>query len=174
MTLKYPTISKAPRRSPTNRTLWCGPFAIAMVTGLEYDEAYAKTLAHIRRKEMEGRRLFAKARGLAVSRNGLTTSVKGLSRVKLPEILKKLKVTTDFKRVPKGKRLTVLTFTRDHTVKGLAYIIVAGNHWMTIKDGILYHSHHDPIAVEDAPRYKMAKVDYWAAMKPRPEALVEA
>lgn len=173
--LKYPKIDeRRGRKSPSGRTLWCGPFAVAMVTGLEYDEAYKKVLADIRRAIMKTRREYAKKRGVPVSRSGLPTSVQGTYEHQIVRILNKLRVTTKLVYTgPMSKRPTLLTFVRDHTVKGRTYIIVAGNHWVTVKDGVLYHSHHDPLPVEDAPRYKMARVECWAEVKPRPEAIKE-
>lgn len=173
--LKYPQINtKSGRRSPSGRTLWCGPFAVAMLSGLEYDEAYKKVLSVVRREHMKAARLFAERRGVAVNKRDCPKSVQGLSRSMTAKVLNRLKIKTTLVHIPNKKaRPTFLTFSRDHTIKGRTYIVVAGNHWMTLKDGILYHSHHDPIALEEAPRYRLAKVDCWAEVKPLPAALLE-
>lgn len=175
MSLKYPSIDKrSGRRSPTGRTLWCGPFAIAMLSGLEYDDAYAKALAVVRREHMAVARLHAKRYGTAVSKNGLPRSIQGLSHEKTALVLNRLKIKTKLTRIlRKTERPTLLTFARNHTIKGRTYICVAGHHWVVIKDGVLYHAHHDPIALDDAPRYRLAKVDSWAEVKPLPAAILE-
>lgn len=181
--LKYPLIKRSAgtvrehRTSPTGRTLWCGPFMVAMVTGLEYDDAYAKVLADLRRHIKAMRAITYKGRpdGLkwSLKQWPLPTSVKGTHKEDIVRVLNKLGVKAKLTAIRKfADRPTLLTFSREHTVKGKTYIIVAGHHWLTIKDGILYHSHHDPLPVEDAPRYRMARVTHWAMVTPRPAAIL--
>lgn len=67
-------------------------------------------------------------------------------------------------------RLTVQAFTRNHTKPGRAYLIDAADHWLVVMDGVMYNSHFKPIPVEKAPRYRLARVLWWAEVKPRPEA----
>lgn len=168
--LKYPAMKTTRgRRSPTGRTLWCGPFALAVVTGLEYDEAHAKAVA------VEQRRLNADAKRRGLPPGYWTKAYfKGMTASELARTAEKLGVKADWHHVPNGKRKgpTLLTFSREHTVKGKTYVIIAGWHWVVVKDGVLYHSHVDPITVEEAPTYRMARVSCWAEVKPRPEAVL--
>ncbi len=170
--LKYPQINtKSGRRSPSGRTLWCGPFATAVLTGLEYDEAYKKLLSKIRRDIAKKKR--ARGWGEAEIKRALPKSVQGVHETDLEKVLTSLKVKTNFVYCNrKREQHTLLTFTREHTVKGRTYLVVAGNHYEVVKDGILYHSHHDPLPIGDAPRYRLAKVTAWAEVKPRPEAVL--
>lgn len=170
MTLKYPKIkllSGHYRKSVSGRTLWCGPFALAMITGLEYDEAHGRAV------RIEQRRLNKEARSRGL-RAGYwrKTHFKGMGEAAFARFAERMGVRVKWTRVDKKKAVTLLTFTRDHTVKGKTYVLVAGNHFVTVKDGILYHSHHDPLPVEEAPKYKRAKVTAWAEVRPRREALV--
>lgn len=173
MTLKYPAMASGRRKSTTGRTLWCGPFAVAMVTGLEYDDAYKKVLADIRRSIMANwKKRYGEQRASGM-RDRLPKAVMGTQEHQIARILNKLKIKCELVYYGQMKyRPTLITFVREHTVKGHTYIIVAGHHWVTIKDGILYHSHHDPIPVEDAPKYRKARIECWADVKPRPEAII--
>lgn len=179
--LTYPQIkvkANGHRVSMTDRTLWCGPFLVAMVTGLGYDEAYRKVLGDIRRAALKQRKAKYIGRDTdlkwSLRVNPLPTVVKGTYEHQIVRILGKLGVKAKLVYTgPMAKRPTLLTFARDHTVKGKTYIVVAGHHWVTIKDGILYHSHHDPMPLEDAKRYRMARVECWAEVKPRPAAVAE-
>ena len=168
MTLKYPHIwdwNGARKSYPNKRTLWCGPFSVAMVTGLSYEEAYEKC------RKMEQRRLNAQAKRRGLRPGYWTAIIKGMHEGTLSKALGLLKVKCEWNWV-KRKDLTLLTFAREHTIKGLTYIVVAGNHYVTIKDGVLYHSHHDPMPVEDAPKYRKARVSGWAHVRPLPAAIV--
>lgn len=177
--LRYPAINTTRgRKSPSGRTLWCGPFLVALLTGLPYDEAYAKLLADIRRAIMKKRRAVAERgwRGTlladrpVVSRAGLPTQVKGTYEHQIARLLGKLGVA--MKLTYTWAPITLLTFAREHTVKGKTYAVAAGHHWLVLKDGLLYHSHHAPLPIDEAPRYRMARVECWAEVRPRPAALL--
>jgi hypothetical protein len=164
MTLKYPeTVGKEYRKSPTGRTLWCGPFAVAVLTGVSYDDAHAEAV------RIERRRLNAEAKRVGLKPGYWNkTHFKGMHFNALKRTAEKLGAkfgATTF-TYNKAKALTLLTFARDHTVAGKVYLITAGNHYVIVKDGVLYHSHHDPLPVEQAPRYKMAKVTKWTEVRP--------
>lgn len=183
--LRYPTISKAwggnpgERKSPSGRTLWCGPFAVAVLTGLGYDEAYAKVLADLRRAIMTVRRKRAERLRIKVSRANLPTTIRGVHEHDVARTLGKLGVKVKWTNLAKRDRMTLLDFTRNHTVKGRTYLVVAGNHYEVIKDGVIYHSHIDPTPIEEATSrasksgYKLARVECWAEVKPRPAAILE-
>lgn len=175
--LRYPEINTTRgRKSPGGRTLWCGPFAVAQITGLGYDEAYAKTLADIRRATMaHWIKRYGKERAERMKRAGnLPNVIKGTFEHQIIRVLGKLGVRAKLTYCGRmADRPTLITFARDHTVRGRTYIVVAGNHWVTIKDGLLYHSHHDPLPIEQAKRYRMARVECWAEVKPRPAAIPE-
>lgn len=171
--LNYPAIKLVEghyRKSPSGRTLWCGPFALAVITGLPYDTVYAKVL------DVEKRRIRAlnKAQGRAPNAGyRVPTSMQGLHMNALARTAERFGIKVAWKKVPKhgAKSVTLLTFAREHTVKDHVYVVIAGNHYETICNGVLYHSHHDPVRLEDAPSYRMAKVTYWADVKVKPAAL---
>lgn len=157
-----------PGRNPARRN-WCGPFALAMISGISYDAAYAKAL------DVEKRRLRAQAkkRGFKPDYWTKRLAIKGLNKWTLVLIAKRLGVTVKWV-FPKWSRtkLTLLTFVREHTVKDHVYLVIAGNHYETICNGILYHAHHKPLPVEDAPKYRMAHVECWADVRVRPAAVL--
>jgi hypothetical protein len=176
--LNYPNIliKNGRRQSLTGRTLWCGPFLVAMVTGLDYDTAYKKVLSDLRRSILAARKKKYAGREhdlkWSLKVNPLPTVVKGTYEHQIARVLGKLGVTTKLVYTgPMAKRPTLLTFAREHTVKGHTYVVVAGHHWVTIKDGVLYHAWHAPMLLEDAKRWKMARVECWADVKPRPAAV---
>lgn len=177
--LKYPAMT-ASRKSLSGRTLWCGPFVVAMVTGLDYDAAYKKVLADVRRASLAARKKRYAGRPEAdlkwsLRTQPLPTVIKGTYEHQIARVLGKLgvKTTLVYSKGNIKSWPTLLTFARDHTIKGHTYIVVAGHHWVTLKDGILYHSHHAPQPIEDAPRYRMARVECWADVKPRPDAILQ-
>lgn len=135
--LRYPTFAGG--RSAAGRALWCGPFALSVLTGLDFDTCYSKAL------DVEKRRLRAEARkkGLRPGywADGLSI-IKGMGLAHLQRTAERLGVRFKWTNVRKRDGLTLLTFVRQHTVKGRTYLVNAGDHYMTIRDGILYHSHH--------------------------------
>jgi len=173
MALKYPAMTMN-RKSLTGRTLWCGPFAIAVITGLDYDTAYAKLLSDIRRTRMKSLKRRYKGLSAYRLREMLPKVIKGTYEHQIEGLLNKLKVKT--KLVYFGGmryRPTLITFAREHTRRGRTYILVAGHHWLTMQDGIIYHSHHAPKPVEEMAKYRMAKVECYAEVEPLPAALAE-
>lgn len=151
------------------RVTWCGPFAIAIITGLTYEEAHDKAIA------VENRRLnaAAKARGL---RPGYwrVTHFKSMGRGVLSRTAARLGVKIRWSGYRKlAEQPTLLTFARDHTIKGRTYLILAGHHYVVVRDGVVYHSWHTPCPVEDMQRHRLARVCYWAEVKPRPAAILE-
>lgn len=177
--LNYPAIelvSGLYRKSPSGRTLWCGPFALAVITGLPYDDAYAKAFAVEKRVAREANRAYNAKRGIKSARGPykVPKSTQGLSKGNFKEAARLLGVKVQWAHLYGKGQMTLLTFTRDHTVKDHVYVVVAGNHYEVICNGVLYHSHHDPVKIEDAPKYRMAKVTAWADVKVRPAALASA
>lgn len=164
-----PIALRHPARSSTRTSTWCGPFALAVITGLSYDDAYAKSLA------VEKRRLRTAARRRNLAPNYWTDglSIKSMHANAFKRTAERLGIVVKWAYELKDQP-TLLTFTRQHTVKDRVYVVSAGNHYEVICNGILYHSHHDPMPVEDAPRYRMARVKKWTEVKPRPAALREA
>lgn len=178
--LNYPAIklvSGLYRKSPTGRTLWCGPFALAVITGLPYDEAYAKILDVEKRHIRQMNREHYSNRGVKNPKGPwrVPTSLQGLHHTRLARASERLGVKMKWVSIPSKKhQMTLLTFAREHTVKDHVYVVIAGNHYEVICNGVLYHSHHDPVKIEDAPKYRMARVTYWTEVKPRPAALASA
>jgi hypothetical protein len=171
MQLNYPEIRLANgtyRRAPVSGlVLWCGPFALAVVTGLPYDTCREKLRA------VEQRRLNAQAKARGLKPGYWKARIKGVSDHLLATTAERLGVKVAWHNIRHGRTSgpTLITFTRDHTVKDRVYLVVAGWHYVTICNGILYHAHHDPLPVEDAPKYRKARVARWAEVKPLPAAI---
>jgi hypothetical protein len=175
MQLLYPAVklvSGVYRKSPSGRTLWCGPFALSVITGLPYDATYAKALDVEKRRIRALNRAYYRNRGIKNPKGpySVPTSLQGMHEDAFARTAERLGVKVKWTHLRKDTP-TLLTFARDHTVKDHVYVLVAGNHFEVICNGILYHSHHDPVAIEDAPAYRMARVTSWADVKVRPEAI---
>lgn len=170
MTLKYPAMNG--RKSLTGRTQYCGPFAVAMLTGMDYDGAYTKLLASIRRQTMESRKRKYKNRPSdlkwSLKQWPLPTRVKGTYDYQIKECLRKLGVKVEWSKA--HAKVTVAAFADLHTVVGQTYLVCAGHHWIVLKDGVLYHAHHAPKAAR-LSNWALKRVTYWAAVRPRPAAL---
>lgn len=156
---------KTPTRSTTRAHSWCGPTALAALTGLPYDAVYKKMVASINRHS----RAEAKRHGYRAD-TWVQKSFQGVSVGDLAIAGKSLKLTIDWDSRHKGA--TLLTFTREHTIKGKVYLVVAANHYVVIKDGIVYdNTVTGPHPIDEYPRAKLGRVTHWAQVRPRPEAL---
>lgn len=161
MTLKYAT------KSLTRRKLWCGPFALAMLSGVDYDTAYAKALV-VKKRRLNA---VAKSRGWPAGHYPVKP-IKGMHPAEL--ICTGERMGVRFGTLHEhgvGIGATLLTFTRDHTVAGRVYLVAAGNHFMIVQDGVLYHAHHAPMPVDDAPKYRRAIITDWVEVRPTAAAL---
>lgn len=174
MGLKYPrVVSRAGRLvSPAGRTLWCGPFAVAVLTGTDYDSAYEDFLAVERRAA----RRAIMAQGVmgwppepADVDAVMPKDVDATYPVQLARALQQRGVRVSF-NVPQDPAPTLLRFVREQTIFEHTYIIHCGGHWLTVHEGEMYHAPHRPLPVEKAPRYRMAKVHAWADVRPLEEA----
>jgi hypothetical protein len=157
--LKYPSIAKRAgnRLSLGGRALWCGPFADAVILGQDYDIALRYIERSVRLRPDPDR-----------------TSAKTITGVFPSEIARVLgyrRVKVQFNHIDEGERPTLVTFVRERTVKGKTYLIGVADHWVVVKDNVLYHNQHDPCHIDLAPKYRMGRVDMWAEVKPRPGAL---
>lgn len=170
--LRYPAIKlkDGARVSPSGRAMWCGPFAVAVLTGLGYDEAHNAC-----RKDA---RLVARARALvAADDEGYAhpDPTQGPENIdwtyphQVQRVLTKLGVRCTLYDAPAG--LTLQRMVDLHTKAGKTYLVHCGAHWLVVHDGMMYHSHHEPCPVAEAPRFRRAKVLLWYEVRPRPEAL---
>jgi hypothetical protein len=156
---------KTPTRSTTRTHSWCGPTALSALTGLPYDVVYKKMVASINRHS----RATAKRRGYHAD-TWVQKSFQGVSVDDLAVAGKSLKLTIEWSTQHKGT--TLLTFVRDHTVKGKVYLAVAANHYVVVKDGIVYdNTPTGPHPIDEYPRAKLGRITHWAQVRPRPEAL---
>ena len=121
---------QAPARNDKGRT-WCGPYALALLSGLDYETAYKKILRSYNRYY----RTQAKKRGLHPE-YWTKKSIKGMTTYELGRAGKSLGVKIDWKKPP--ERCTVLGFARDHTVKGRVYLVQTRTHFLTVLDGMIY------------------------------------
>jgi hypothetical protein len=175
--LKYPTyrIKGGARVSPEGNTMWCGPFALAVLTGVEYEEAHRWMVADARRVHRALKLAEAEAEYRAANaaelREGAPDEVDWTYPHQMERILTSKGVKTRFTNIPEGKRPTLQSFVRNHTAKGKAYLIGVGAHWLVTMNGIVYQSLHKPCHVSEAPRYRTGRVDMWASVRPKKEAL---
>lgn len=179
MVLRYPTVVRrdAWPRSATGRVMWCGPFVVCLLLGVDYDEAHriflndmlrtAKAVA-LAKADAE---FEAKAKGVAVPAEVTWTYPHQVER-----LLDRRGVRCNFvewKAAGYEKRPTLLRLNREWFEPGKTYLVGLINHWLVVHDGLMYHAPHKPCPVEKAPEYKMARVEMWAEVKARPEAWVE-
>ncbi len=167
---------KQPTRSTTRQHSWCGPTALAVLTGLTYDEVYPRMVDAINRHS----RKLARERQLPAD-YWVKKAFRGVSTSDLIIAAKHFNVTVKWARKPGPGRyqpylhrgVTLLTFVREHTVKGKTYLVVAANHYVVVKDGIVYdNTSKGPFHVEQYPRAKLGRLRCFAEVRPRPEALV--
>lgn len=156
---------KAPTKNSHTGRHWCGPYAYALLLGLDYEAGYKRLLGHIRRAIIKRRR--ARRMPERVIRGNLPRFIKGVYTSTLVAALAAAGVKTAFSRKHAG--VTVLTFTREHTVRGVAYLLDAGHHFGVILDGVLYDN-RGPCPVEEC-HWKLARVEEWSIVKPRSAAL---
>lgn len=165
-------------KSPTKsaRTMWCGPYALALLSGLSYDEAYRKALRSINVR-----------RGKEAVERGLRrdywqrAALKGVSHYEMRVAAKALGIKIEWKLDARRRQyehhgVTLLTFVREHTVKGKTYLVSAANHYVVVRDGIVYDNTLTKPAhpVEEYPRAKLGRLECYAEVRPRPAAMTEA
>lgn len=164
---------RSPTRSETRSKSWCGPYALAVLSGLTYDDAYSKMLKAINRQRSKE----AAARGLRRD-YWKKTAFKGVStyeiRIAAKALGVKIEWATDRSRRYAHRGVTLLTFVREHTIKGKTYLVVAGNHYVVVKDGTVYDNTHTSgqHSIDDYPRAKLGRLLCYADVRPRPAALI--
>lgn len=173
MKLRYPTVVKRgkDRISPAGRIFWCGPFAVAVLLGWEYDHAYEICLEDQRRAsraqlQAEGLRGWSPTKQ-DIAEHLSTVDVKATYPHQVGRVIRRYGVPCEFvvAKTELGAEPTVLTFVRQWAEPGVAYLIHASQHWFIVKDGVMYHSQHDPMPVESMPHYRRSKVFAWAAFR---------
>lgn len=166
---------KTPTRTTRGVTEWCGPTALAVLTGLSYDEAYEKMKRAINRQ----RGKEAVARGLRRD-YWKKSAFKGVStyEIRIAGKALGLKIKWAIERGTISRRAlrgtTLLTFVREHTVKGKTYLVVAGNHYVVVRDGLVYdntRSNGGVCSIEDYPRAKLGRLSCYAEVRPKADAL---
>lgn len=163
--LMYPQLQERGGRllSPEGRVPWCGPFAVAVLTGWDYDKAYEACRADLkaisRAREMV--RLDSEYTA-AYSINVTDPTIEGQMAHQVQRVLFKAGVFFEWDQDRRFR--TVLEFTRAQP-EG-TFLLAVGtektSHWIVIHDGMMYHSHHLPCPVSEAPRYKRSPVLNWA------------
>lgn len=177
MPLRYPHIIRRRgdrRTSPEGRTLWCGPFAVAMLTGLDYDSAYRACQKDAKRVAKAKALAAADEQGYSVVDPVPEPDITWTYPHQVDRVLRSLGARVSDvheSQGPIGGWPTLIRFVREQTEPGKCYLIHLASHWLVVQDGIMYHGIHDPMPVEEAPRYRRAKVEMWYEVKPRPEAL---
>lgn len=177
MPLRYPHIVRrkgGSRASPEGRKLWCGPFAVALLAGLDYDTAYLACQKDAKRVAKAKALAAADEEGYSVADPVAVPDITWTYPHQVDRVLRSLGARPSEIQESKGtikEWPTLLRFVREHTVPGKCYLIHLASHWLVVMDGFVYHGLHDPMPVEDIPHYKKAKVEMWYEVKPRPEAL---
>lgn len=165
--------------------IWCGPYIVALLLGISYRDAYRLLLEDARRAAAEVVRAKAEenfhvAHPDEVRAARQRVTVTGTHPHHIARVLTKRGVPTSFlytgkrgKGVPAAcpfdgvePRPTLLQFARQRPVG--TFLIDVADHWVVIEDGVMYNSQFDPVPVEDAPRYRKARVLAWAEVEPHP------
>ena len=105
----------------TERTVWCGPYALALLSGLSYDEVYKKALRKIR--------------ALKKSYEYKPTSIKGMYPSELTAVAKTLKTPFAFERLDgrKNKRdQLTLTKAMDYLKPNRVYVVMITDHFLVV------------------------------------------
>lgn len=117
-------------KSNGGRTMWCGPYALALLSGREYDSVYASCLRGMNRWRNE----YAAKRGRRKPKR--TKVIISLSAGWLPILGKTLGLTIEWKAAPKGT--TVGNFAELHTVKDRTYLLNITGHYCVVRNGLCY------------------------------------
>lgn len=161
MSLRYPRI-------PKDRTIWCGPFIVGLLLGLDYVEAYKILLADVRQAAAEVVRAAADQRyevaGGDEVRRSQPARITGTYPHQIARLLNKRGVRCDFTELE--ERQTLLSFIRHVAEPGKTYLIDAGHHWLVVRNGVMYQSHYRPTVLERAPTHRKARVLCWAEVVP--------
>lgn len=143
--------------------MWCGPWVVALLLGIDYGEAYSILLADARRFKAMAAHVDADRAQLAKPAPVKPVSVTGTFPHQVERLLNKRGVRCniiDQRETP----ITVLRFTRERPVG--CFLIDTSDHWIVVEDGMMYNSQFDPVLVEDAPGYRKSKVKFWAEVEP--------
>lgn len=154
-------------RCPKAKLIWCGPYAVGVLLGLDYDEAYRVLLADVRRAAAERARAEADAAYNLIHpdevRKRLPIRITGIHSHQVGRLLNKRGVRCDF-NYHDGKPLrTLKSFVRHEAEPGYAYLIDVAHHWVVVHNGLMYNSLFRPVSVEKAPSHKMARVLQWSS-----------
>lgn len=156
-----------------NTHVWCGPYIVALLLGVDYAEAYRLLLADARlfrrmAVHVEADRSQTIATPDDVRRVVQPVRITGTYPHQVARLLTKRGVRCRMNEAEGSP--TVLSFIRNNAKPGRAYLIDAADHWIVVMDGVMYNSLFKPVPLEKAKRYRLARVLYWAEVKPRPEA----
>ena len=105
----------------SDRTMWCGPYALALVSGMEYDEVYKKALR--------------KVRSMKAQYEHKPTYIKGMYNRELEAVSTTLKVPFTFKKIEglwrKKDQLTLkraIEYLRPNRV----YVVQVTEHFLVV------------------------------------------
>ena len=113
--------NNGPVTSATSRTLWCGPYALALISGLDYDTVYAKALRKVRAKKQ--------------SYEYKPASLKGMYPSDLEAVAKTLKAPFTFKALDKrwNKRdQLTLGKSMDYLRPNRIYVVMVTGHFLVV------------------------------------------
>lgn len=154
-------------KCPDTGTIWCGPYIVALLLGIDYDEAYKALLADARKAAAEAVRVDADRDQRIPSpielKRAKPVSVTGTYPHQVARLLNKRGVRCDLVDArADNPRLTVQSLVRHIAKPNRTYLIDAADHWLVVRDGVMYNSHFEPVLVSMAPRYRLARVLWWA------------
>ena len=111
-------MSAAPVPTEIVRTMWCGPYALAVVSGLTYDETYKKVLR--------------KLRSMKSSYKHKPKIIKGMYHSELEAVGKTLKCPFEFTGSARRRARLTLNRTKDHLRPNRIYIVNVTDHYLVV------------------------------------------
>ena len=139
--------------SESNRTLWCGPYALAVVSGLGYDEVYTKALRKIRR---DTPRYCHQPK-----------YIKGMAERQVEAVAKVLKVPCKFNKVEGLRRTATLNSLLDYLRPNRIYIVGITDHYAVVNTAtgmLIDNIHKEWVPVGDS-KHARCRVEEVAEVK---------
>ena len=129
--------------SESNRTLWCGPYALAVVSGLSYDEVYKKALRKVRRD--------------TPNYCHQPKYIKGMMKGQVEAVAKTLKVPCKFGRVEGMSRTATLSNLMDYLQPNRVYIVGITGHYVVVNTStgmLIDNIHKDWVKVGESKHFR--------------------
>lgn len=157
----------APVKIEKQPKAYCGPTVLMMLTGLP--------LADIRRDINLARRRKGKKSIKRMKRTGdklipwrLNNPVKGVSCTIMNEMLEKYGLKPE-RRFVQGKKQSLKNFAEDYSTVKKPVVIVVGNHYVLLNDGMVYDTYRIDGEKPDSHPYALSRVtEYWIIKREKP------